>query len=444
MNPVLLAAIAVLVGLQLRLPRAWAFVPLLVAACHTPGSPFLAGLTAARIVLICGILRALIEGWSGWSIREPRDRLIAIFSGLAVISTVAHGWDYDNPLTARLRFVLDVAGAFIYARAYLHDHKSLSRFAVALAWVLVPFALMMAIERQTGRNAYNFIGVQRTFSVVRDGNFRPQGPFGTPILAGTAGASAIPLLVMILKEHRRTAILGLAAALSIVINSGSSGPIGTVLVGLAVLAIWPWRANLRAIMALAAVGLVIIHFVRTRPVWHLMTLIDFVGGSTGWHRAYLIDMAVQHLDEWWLLGTDYTRHWMPYALEAVENHCDLTNYYIHLGVMGGLPLVICLLVILWKTFRLVLGTIAEFGGSGTREEFHLWCLAAALSGHAITFLSISYFDQMSFFFWLLIGGAAGFVADAVTGENQGDASEVEPDPRAGWVGEWAPGLYRRQ
>ncbi len=444
MNPVLLSVIVILAGLQLKLPRAWAFIPLLIAACHTPYTPFLSGLTAARLLIIVGILRAIREGWFEWSVHERRDRMMVVFAALAMLSTFAHGWEYSNPLTTRIRLVLDVCGAFIYARAYLYDNGSLARFATSLALVMAPFALMMAIEQSSGRNPYGFIGVSKAIAIVRDGEFRAQGTFGTPILAGTVGASAIPLFLMLWRENRRIALIGLAASGSIVVFSASSGPIGTTLIGLSVIALWPMRANLRPILALAAVFLVVIHFIRTKPVWHLMTLIDFVGGSTGWHRAYLIDMAMKHLDEWWLFGTDYTRHWMPYGLAAVENHCDLTNYYIHLGVTGGLPLVMCLVVILWMTFRLILRAVEEIGGEGATAEFRLWCLGAALLGHSITFLSISYYDQMSVFFWLLVGGAAGFVRDAVTEERHDEIREEVADPRAGWSGDWAPGLYRRQ
>jgi hypothetical protein len=44
-----------------------------------------------------------------------------------------------------------------------------------------------------------------------------------------------------------------------------------------------------------------------------------------------------------------------------------------------------------------------------REKFRLWCLASALAAHAVTFLSISYFDQMHVFYWVLIGGMSGFI-----------------------------------
>jgi len=30
--------------------------------------------------------------------------------------------------------------------------------------------------------------------------------------------------------------------------------------------------------------------------------IDLTGSSTGWHRAELIDSALRHFNEWWLVG----------------------------------------------------------------------------------------------------------------------------------------------
>ena len=70
-----------------------------------------------------------------------------------------------------------------------------------------------------------------------------------------------------------------------------------------------------------------------------------------YHRAALIESAIKHLDEWWLAGTDYTRHWMPSGIPANENHTDLTNHYIAMGVMGGLLL---LLLFIWLLLRGVL------------------------------------------------------------------------------------------
>lgn len=416
----MLVLCVVLCAMQFRLSRAWAFLPLLVAACHTPYIPFMAGMTVARTVVLCGLLRAGLNGWLSWSIRNSLDRLVAVFAVLVLFSTIGHGWEHNNPLMARLRLVVDVVGTFLYMRAYLADRDSLERFAVGLSLVLVPFALFMVMEKQSGLNPYAIVGAGNLHSLIREGEFRAQGPFGTPILAGTVGAGAIPLFIALWNNRRKFALTGIIAAVVIVYASASSGPISTMAIGLAMVAFWKWRVHLKPALIGFGILLLILQMFKNRPIWYLMALMDLVGGSTGWHRAYLIDMAVQHLDEWWLLGTDFTRHWMPYGLAAVPEHCDLTNYYIHLGVMSGFGVIICLLVIQWRSFRILSERMRELRGSDPAAEFDLWCIMSIFIAHAVTFLSISYFDQVYVFFWGLLGGLAGFLLPSEDEEPEED------------------------
>jgi hypothetical protein len=425
-NPLLLLLCVTLVGMQAGLSRRWAFLPLLIAACHTPYTPFMGGMTVARLVILSGLLRGGVKGWLAWSPRNPLDLLVAAFAAIALASTAGHAWEPYNPLIIRLRLVLDVVGTYLYMRAYLSDHESMERLAAGLAIILMPFAFLLLAEKQSGLNPYAAIGAGNLHSLVRDGGFRAQGPFGTPILAGTVGAVAMPLLIPLLNTRRRLAISGLVAAGVVVYASASSGPISTAAIGLGVVYFWRWKQHLRSVLTVLCIGLIILHFVKERPIWYLMALMDLVGGSTGWHRAYLIDMAVKHLGEWWLIGTDYTRHWMPYGLEAVPEHCDLTNYYIQLGVTSGLSLVACLIAIQWKSFRLISSRMRDLQESDTTQQYALWCLGAVLSAHAITFLSISYFDQIYVFFWGLLGGLTGFLTPRRDDHclDDGDAAEL--------------------
>ena len=440
MNPLLLIITLALTGLQLGLSRKWAFLPLLIAACHTPYTPFLGGFTAARVIILVGLLRAASKGWLKWNRDNPLDVLIIVFAAIALISTVGHAWHPYNPLIARLRLVMDVLGTYLYMRSYLADHESMERFAAGLAIILMPFAFFLLAEKHSGLNAYAAVGAGSFHSLVREGEFRAQGPFGTPILAGTVGGGAVPLLLLLLKKRRRLAIAGLIAAAVVVYASASSGPISTAVLGLAMMAFWRWRENLRPTFIWLCVLLLVLQLIKERPIWYLMALMDLVGGSTGWHRAYLIDMAIQHLNEWWLLGSDYTRHWMPYGLESVPEHCDLTNYYIHLGVTAGLGLVICLLAIQWKSFRMLLDRIHELRGRDTSGEFALWCVFSTLFAHAVTFLSISYFDQIYVFFWGLLGGLTGFLAPS-SAEESGEVVEASAEVPADQL-VWGKGQAR--
>jgi hypothetical protein len=388
--------------------RRLAFLPLLIAACHTPYTPFLGGLTVCRVVILIGLIRAATNGWLSWSARNRLDLLLAIFAIIALCSTLGHQWQTPNPLIVRLRLVLDVMGAYLYMRAYLADADALHGFSRSLAIIMIPFAIFLLIEKKSGINPYAKIGSVNSESMVRDGKTRAQGPFGTPILTGTVGAVAIPLLIPLWRNQRRIAMAGLMSSFIVVYATASSGPIGTALLGLAAVALWKWRQHLKPLLIGLCTCLIVLHLIKERPIWYLMALMDLVGGSTGWHRAYLIDMALQHLNEWWWCGTDYTRHWMPYGLVAVPEHCDLTNYYIHLGVIGGLPLALTLLAIQMKSFRLMGRRMAYCA-----DEFWIWCLGSALFSHMVTFLTISYFDQIYVFYWGLLGGLTGFITGKV-------------------------------
>lgn len=140
-----------------------------------------------------------------------------------------------------------------------------------------------------------------------------------------------------------------------------------------------------------------------------MASIDLVGGSTGWHRARLIDRGFENLNEWWLWGTDYTRHWMASGVSWNPNMVDMTNYYLHLGVIGGLALTLCVIAIIVVSFKMLFRRMYEMRLAGNPMEIVLWCAAASLAAHAISFVSISYFDQMYIYFYILLGAVPGLV-----------------------------------
>ena len=143
------------------------------------------------------------------------------------------------------------------------------------------------------------------------------------------------------------------------------------------------------------------------PVWYLLARVDLVGGSTGWHRAELINTALGHISDWWLIGTDYTRHWMPYGVVWNSDHADLTNDYIQMGVWGGLPLMLLFIAVFCKAFQLLGQAIHTLRQEGDPAEFVLWCVGSCLFAHCMTFLSVSYYDQSRVALWMLIGVVPG-------------------------------------
>lgn len=430
MSPALLFFVLLLGIAQLSLPRRLAFLPLLIAVCHVSNVEIFANLTASRLLILIGVVRAVIGGHFAWSFRNRLDCLFLLFAILALLSTPAHRSDYFNPFTERAGLVLNVFGSYIYARCYLQGEGILVRFGGCLALVLLPLALALMAEQMTGRNPYSIFGARIGESLMREGRIRASGPFSHPILAGTAGATCMPLMIALWKRRRGLAILGGFACVAITIASASSGPLATLFVGSLSIWIWRFRNRLRAIQIAILITLVGLHLTMTRPVWFLMAKMDLAGGSTGRHRALLIDSAISHFGNWWLAGTDYTRDWTPFGVSWSPDHADITNYYLRLGVIGGLPLMLTFIVIIFSAFQMLGLRMAELRNDSVEAEFALWCLGAALFSHTINMLSVSYFDQMYVLLFFLIGLVPGLVANQTKSELEDPMGEtVESDPQ---------------
>jgi hypothetical protein len=137
------------------------------------------------------------------------------------------------------------------------------------------------------------------------------------------------------------------------------------------------------------------------PVYFLMARIDITGGSTGWHRAELIRSAIEHLNEWWAVGTDRTRDWMPTGIHASDYQTDITNFYLQMGVWGGLLLMFLFVAGLWVAFSEIGRTLRARSDIRAHDQFMLWTLGSIMFGHAANFFSISYFDQTVVFLYLV-------------------------------------------
>lgn len=431
-----IAAVIALVTAQLALPKRLAFLPLVVAACHIGNVEILPELTTARLLILLGLVRAYAGGSFAWSHKSKLDVLLFCFPVLAALSSLGHQADEytPSPLHARLGLGFNVFGTYLYARAFLPDMDAFRRYACALPFILLPLALGMAFEHATQRNPYFLLGSASEMANVREGKVRAQGPFRHPILAGTAGATALPFAYLLWRLGRkRLALLGLSSCMGVTLACASSGPLAAVAVTLASVILWPRRHLLKYLLWGAIFLGLLYYVVKGRGPWYLMASIDLVGGSTGWHRAYLIDQGLHYLDEWWLCGADYTRHWMASGVSWNPNMVDFTNYYLHLGVIGGLPLTLSLFGFIGIAFHWLNFRMRALRSQDEPSEIVLWCAAASLATHAISFVSISYFDQMYVVFYMLLGAIPGLVGGSsintlptVREKKQAEPAEAQP------------------
>jgi hypothetical protein len=414
--------------LMFSLPRQWGPLALLIGAAYLPGNQELEigplHFTAVRILVAVGLLRVMTKGERVMGGMNSLDKWMILWAVWLICSSVFHD---SGVVITRLGAVFDDLGIYILFRVFLQELDDILSVFKIVCVVFIPLTAALLCEKATGKNYFGLLFGGWTEALVRNGHVRAQGPFEHPILAGTVGAVCLPMALSLWRQQRKLALVGLAATGGIIVASASSGPIMTLFSILGAMALWKIRGHLRAIRWSVVMLIVVLNFVMNDPVYFLVARIDLAGGSTGWYRAQLIRSAIEHFGEWWLAGTDYTRHWMDVMINSKQT--DITNYYIQMGVWGGLPLMLLFIGVLTVAFKAVGRALRASQDAPPEYQFMIWTLGSILFGHATTFFSVSYFDQtVVFLFFVLaaIGSLKSAVLNAAPIETEGGPINVEP------------------
>lgn len=419
--------------LLLFLPRRYALAPMMIGACYLGlGQAIIIGgahFYLLRVLIAFGLIRLLFR-------REifsfkPNSIDWILLAWLMASSFLYVFFVGTETLFERLGRFYNTIGIYLLVRALVRDFDDIVLAVKMLAVIVIPLVIPFAIEYATGKNPFFILGGVPEFSQVRDGWIRCQGAFRHPILAGTFGATAIPLFVGLWVYHARGRLLPIVAIMAvtfIVIVSASSGPLLAYLAGLIGLTSWIFKAHMKTIRRAIVILLVVLHLYMKAPVWFLIDRFAELFGGGGWYRSALIDAAIHHFDEWWLFGTEYTAHWMPTGLRLDQSKADIVNHYIAQGVGGGIIAMALFIWLIGKCFQTTGLTVLNQAELSPPGRFMVWSLGAALFSHAVSFFSVAYFDQITVFLFLLIGMVAALVSNAKKegweleqehGENQG-------------------------
>jgi len=395
--------------LLLTLPKRLAALPILLAAlCMPRGQEIeLAGghFTVLRILIFVGFLRVLAKGEALAGGLTSLDKLVLWWALLLVVTSAFHTSD---AWVFRLGLVWGEVGCYFLLRVFLATPENVTTAFRFVCWVVLPVGALMLLEKATAQNPFGFLGAF-PYSLVRDGHVRATGPFAHPISAGTVGAACVAIAISMWRRSKLTALAGLFGSASMVFAATSSGPILMTLSIFLGLLFWPLRRHMKRVRQLALATVLGLAAVMNDPVYFLIARIDITGGSQGYFRAQLIRSSIQHLDEWWLVGTDYTRHWMASGIYANQQHTDLVNHYVAMGVMGGLPLLFLFILIVVAAFRSAGRALAEHQNEDG-QPFLAWLLGAIVFGHVVNFLSTSLFDQPIVFFYLPLAAICAILA----------------------------------
>lgn len=402
--------------LTIAVPRKYFLIPYIVAACFVPRDQRIIimslDFTVLRILVVVGVLRIWLRSEHRvirWNIFDKVLLAWAIYSAAIYIIR----WADMRALVYKSGVLFDIIGMYWLFRERIRSWGDIKFVILVFAISVVFTAPLIAFEFVTGQNPFVILGKATTD--IREGRFRCQGPFPHSIILGVFWATLVPLFIGLARTEKKK-ILYLAAASAsvfIVVASASSTPVGVLGVVLAVTCAFKFRRFSRHAVLGFFLSLVVLHITMKAPVWHLLSRINMVGGSTGWHRYYVIDQAIKHFNEWAILGTSNTSHW-DYKKFLMSPQFDVTNQYVAEGVHGGLVSLGIFVAMLALAFR----TLAKHFQKSTIAEYQwlAWCTCCAILGHCIAFIGLTYFGQIVML-WYLTLAMVSFLVEKMPEKN---------------------------
>jgi hypothetical protein len=243
----------------------------------------------------------------------------------------------------------------------------------------------MVYEHHSGVNPFGtYLGGAPTAPEIRNGSVRAQATFGHSILAGCFGGTLLPLFVWLWsKKSWVAAAAGIVGSTLMVLMANSSTPILAYVAGILGLLLWPVRRKMKVVRWLIVITLGVLAIVMNAPVWFVIAHINVVGGSGGYDRAFLIDMCMRHIRDWWLIGTNQNGNW-GYDM------WDMSDQFVAEAETGGILTLACFIAIIVKSF-------SRLGNMRKRvkpeQQWLLWCLGSIMLSNIFAYFGVAYWDQ---------------------------------------------------
>jgi hypothetical protein len=322
------------------------------------------------------------------------DKVFVLWAISNAVAFVALYQD-QGALINRMGFLYNTLGTYFLMRFLLQDQRDIDRAIWALGVICVIVSVFMVIEQLYGRNLFSFLGGVPEMAIVRADRIRSQGPFGHALLAGTCGAMLLPLFVGLWQkgQFKGIATLAIVAATVMVVTSASSTPLLVYAGGIAGLCFWPFRKWMRQFRWGLAAILIGLHFIMNAPVWSLIGRFDLTGSSSGYHRFKLIDLTIEHVGDWWMVGMPDTSIWG-------WDMGDTANQFVEAAVTGGIVTLVLFIWLIACAFQKI-GVARKAGGTHPSTERQLWAIGVCLFSNVVAFFGITYFDQ-TMIVWLVI------------------------------------------
>jgi hypothetical protein len=404
MNPIVLAAMVVSILLLLLLPRKYAIFAFLPCIFLVPLGQqlYLGGMhwMVCRLMVMAGLMRLL--GTKVFSKKpllaggfNPVDGAFLACILFQAVSTVLL-YMKSEALVNQFGFLIDSLGAYFLLRFLIHDDDDVYRALKCLAVITAILAIGMVREQLSLQNVFGLLGGVRIVPEIREGKIRSQGVFQHSILAGVFAATLIPLFVMLWKNGKSKilAAVGLLGASVMTYTSQSSTPLLAYVAGLLGISLWGLRKKMRNVRWGIVIAILLLAIVMKAPVWFIIAHIDLTGGSSGYHRAELVDQFIRHFGDWWLIGTKDASTWG-------WDMWDVQNQYVDTGETGGIAAFVLFIAMISRAFARIGNARRAADGNKERERY-FWFLGSALFANCLAFIGANYFDQTKISWFLLL------------------------------------------
>lgn len=368
----------------------------------------LVGRFAVAVLLLRCLLDDRIRSKFTWC---RLDTLVAlgmiVFAGAYFVTRVQ---PMSSTIENRGGFLMDTWCSYLAARFIVTDRAKLISIIKCISIVLIPLAMLGVIESVTGwRPFFSLWRFSPWFreggAFVQEGRFgfaRAVGPFSHPILFGGGFAMFLPLIYYLRHERnnwRPFAYILSGVALIGALSSMSSGPWVMVILVIFCLAMERHKQWVKPMFIFFVLSCIFVGIASNRPFYHVIASYANLLGGAGWHRARLIDLAIEHFSEWWLVGYgDRDPGWGPQLGMAFT---DVTNEFILAGVRYGILGVIALCVILAKAFRDIIFTYRKMIDPVMKSL--CWAFGSLLFSVTVAWMSVSFFGQLLPLFYCALG-----------------------------------------
>lgn len=384
-------------------------------------------ITAHRIVASVLLLKCLANANLRGKFKWCRlDTWVTVFIVVCTVVTFLI-YPFQQALENRGGSIIDTWFLYLGVRLCITNRTDVLTVAKWISILLIPLAILGVVEAYTGyqpfvglaANAPWALGTERG-GTARFGLTRAIGPNGHAIIFGLCFTTLLPVVYYLRHERNNWRTMAyLVSGLAIIgaLSSVSSGPFGALMAVILCLAMEPFKKHLRTVLIGLAGCVMLAEVGSNRPVYHVILSFANPFGGAWWHRARLIDCAIEHFGEWYLLG--YGGRDPGWGPQLGMGFTDVCNQFVLMGVMYGVWGLIVFCFMLATAVQTV--TLVHNSSENPMVKSLAWALGSIVVSSMMAFFSVALMGQSVFLFYFVLG-MVGSLSNMIGTTAQGNNS----------------------